>query len=54
MKWYRSLEVKQKVRIRETFELACGLPLNYALRLFSFSECMDILHNKLVLEGIVK
>jgi len=51
MKWYKSLENKQKACIRETFELATGLTLNCALKIFSFSECMDILYEKLKNEG---
>ena len=51
MKWYKTLERKQKAHIRECFEIACGMPLNSALRLFTFSKCMDILENKLRLEG---
>lgn len=50
MEWYKSLKREQKVNIREVFELACGLSLNTALLLFSFRECMDILHDKLVIE----
>lgn len=51
MKWYKTLSKKQKLNIRECFELALGLKLNEALKLFSFSECMDMLYNKLKLEG---
>ena len=51
MEWYKSLNRKQKAGIREAFELSCGLSLNSALMLFSFSECIDILYNKLKIEG---
>lgn len=54
MNWYKQLTRKQKVQIRECFRLATGSELNDMLILFKFSECMDILENKLKLEGILK
>ena len=51
MKWYKQLTQKQKAGVRQSFELVCGLSLNDALKFFTFSECMDILYNKLKLEG---
>jgi hypothetical protein len=51
MKWYRSLSREQKLNIRECFEMAIGQSLNSMMRLFTFSECMDILYQKLKLEG---
>lgn len=53
MKWYKQLPKQNKVHIRECFKLATGTPLNDALKIFSFSECMDILEGKLKLEGIL-
>mgnify|MGYP003426462277 CR=1 FL=1 len=52
MKWYKSLDKSKKVHIREVFELALGQSLNDMLLLFTFSECMDILYNKLTIEGL--
>ena len=51
MEWYRTLSVKQKVNVRECFYLACGITLNQSLKIFSFSECMDLLYSKLKIEG---
>lgn len=51
MKWYISLTKKQKLGIRTVFELTTGISLNNALKLFSFSECMELLHSKLTIEG---
>ena len=51
MKWYKTLNKSQKLRIREAFELATGQNLSDMVKLFSFSECMDILYNKLQIEG---
>jgi hypothetical protein len=53
MNWYKSLTRQQKVHIRECFELATGIPLNKAIQLFTFSECMDLLESKLKIEGIL-
>ena len=53
MKWYKSLSMKQKAQIRWCFEAACGVRLNEMLLLFSFSECTDILEDKLKLLGII-
>ena len=54
MKWYLTLTRKQKAAIRECFELACGMSLNHALKFFKFSDCMDLLYNKLTMEGIIQ
>lgn len=51
MNWYKSLDRKAKVHIRWAFEAACGISLNDALTLFTFSECMDLLYDKLKIEG---
>lgn len=51
MKWYKTLNRKQKANIRWCFEVCTGMTLNQALMLFSFSECMDLLENKLKIEG---
>lgn len=51
MNWYKTLSRQQKLKIRECFELACGITLNQSLRIFSFSECMDMLESKLKAEG---
>lgn len=51
MKWYKTLNKNQKLGIREAFELSTGQRLSEMVRLFSFSECMDILYNKLKIEG---
>lgn len=53
MKWYKSLSKEHKVKIRGVFKLLLGQELNDMLKLFSFTECMDILYNKLLLEGIL-
>lgn len=53
MDWYNTLTRSQKANIREVFELACGMKLTDALKLFTFIECMDILHNKLRSEQII-
>ena len=51
MEWYKTLNRTQKLGIREAFELATGQRLSDMVRLFTFSECMDILYNKLKMEG---
>lgn len=53
MKWYSSLPRSSKVHIRWAFEACLGMSLNSALCIFSFSECMELLYNKLKLEGIL-
>jgi hypothetical protein len=51
MEWYITLTRKQKANIRCCFEACTGMTLNQALLLFTFSEYMDILVNKLRIEG---
>ena len=53
MKWYKSLPNRTKANIREVFKLTFGIKLNDALMLLSFSECMDLLHQKLIMEQIL-
>ena len=51
MKWYKTLNRKQKAQIRWSFEVCTGITLNQALRIFPFSQCMDLLKEKLKIEG---
>lgn len=51
MEWYKKLDKSKKVHIRWAFEVCTGISLNNALKLFSFSECMDLLESKLKIEG---
>lgn len=51
MKWYKQQPKNIKLKIREVFELATGQKLSDMIKLFTFSECMDLLYDKLVIDG---
>ena len=49
--WYKSLSLNQKMALRELSALICGMKWEDFNILFSPRERLEILHNKLMLEG---
>ena len=49
--WYKSLSLNQKMALKEVSALICGLKWEDFNILFSPRERLEILHNKLMLEG---
>ncbi len=49
--WYKSLSVNQKLALKEVSSLICGMKWEDFNILFSPRERLEILHNKLMLEG---
>lgn len=49
--WYRSLSMEQKFALKEISELICGMKWEHFTLLFSPRERLQILHNKLQMEG---
>lgn len=49
--WYKSLSLNQKMALKEVSALICGMKWEDFNILFSPQERLEILHNKLMLEG---
>ena len=49
--WYKSLSLNQKMALKEVSVLICGMKWEDFNILFSPRERLEILHNKLMLEG---
>lgn len=51
MKWYKNLSINIKINAKECFELLCGISWAQAGKLFSFRKRVEIMHQKLLIEG---
>lgn len=49
--WYKTLDLHQKVNLKSIFNLLCGLSWSDISCLFSMREKIDIVYNKLKMEG---
>lgn len=49
--WYKSLSLNQKMALKEVSVLICGMKWEDFNLLFTPRERLEILHNKLMLEG---
>lgn len=49
--WYKSLTSNQKIALKEISELICGMRWEDFNLLFTPRERIEILHNKLMMEG---
>ncbi len=49
--WYKSLSLNQKMALKEISVLICGMKWEDFNILFSPRERLEILHNKLMMEG---
>lgn len=51
MEWYRSLNGLQKIILKEECVGICGVPYNMLIRLFGMRGTIELLYEKLKLEG---
>ena len=51
MEWYKTLDINQKINLKDCCKMICGMTYSQLRLLFSMSEIIDLLHNKLKLEG---
>lgn len=51
MKWYLTLTIDQKINLKELFVLITGIDWVMAGLLFSFTERISLVHEKLKIEG---
>jgi hypothetical protein len=53
MKWYKTLDIHAKINAKDCFELLCGVRFGDLGCVFTFKERIEILHNKIQLEGFI-
>ena len=51
MKWYKTLSIHQKINLKDSCILIVGLDFVSLRMLFSLKDIIELLHNKLKLEG---
>lgn len=51
MNWYKTLSIHQKINAKNCFELVTGIEFGALSFLFSYKERIDMLYNKLLIEG---
>lgn len=51
MKWYLTLDIHARINVKDAFELLTNVSFDKLAFMFSFSERIDILYNKLKMEG---
>jgi len=51
--WYKSLSINKKIGLKEVSSLICGMKWEDFNILFTPRERLEILHNKLMMEGFV-
>jgi hypothetical protein len=53
IEWYKSLSVQQKVNLKDCAILICGLSWDDMSIFFNMREKLNILHRKLIIEGLI-
>ena len=53
MEWYKTLNIHQRINIKECFNLICGIEWDALNFMFSLKEKIEILENKLRKEEII-
>lgn len=51
MKWYKTLSINQRINLKGCSPLITGATFEQLGVLFSFNERIEIIHNKLIMEG---
>lgn len=51
MNWYLTLDINKKINAKECFGLLCGIKFEQLASLFTFRERIEIMYQKLKLEG---
>lgn len=51
MEWYKTLDINQRINLKDVFHLICGLRWEDVGRLISMRDRIDIVYNKLKMEG---
>jgi len=51
MEWYKNLDINQKINLKDCTLLLCGVEWEALSLLFNFRERVEIVYNKLKIEG---
>lgn len=51
LKWYNTLNLNQKINLKDCAVLLVGAEFSFLIKLFNLKEVISILYNKLKLEG---
>ena len=51
MKWYKTLDINQRINLKDCCKMIVGLGYAELRVLFSMPQIIDILHNKLKIDG---
>jgi len=53
VEWYRSLDVNMRINAKDVFILLTGTDFSKLNFLFTYKEKIEIMHQKLIIEGII-
>ena len=51
MEWYKTLNIQTRINAKECFKLLCGVEFDKIGILLSFRQRIDLMYEKLKLEG---
>lgn len=51
MEWYKTLDINRRINLKELAKDIGGIPYDMLIKLFGFNHTIEMLHNKLKLEG---
>lgn len=51
MNWYKTLTIEQRINLKDLSESICGVKYADLIRLFGMKHTIELLHQKLKLEG---
>ena len=51
MNWYKTLTIEQRINLKDLSETICGVRYDFLIRLFGMRQTIELLHQKLELEG---
>jgi len=49
--WYNSLDMNQRVNLKELTDTICGMSFEFMVKVFGFKEAIFHIHSKLKIEG---
>lgn len=51
MEWYKTLDIHMRINAKECFELLCGVKFENLAFIMSMKERLDLMYDKLKIEG---
>jgi hypothetical protein len=51
MNWYKTLTIQQRINMKDLSEIICGAKYSFLIKLFGFKDTIELLHQKLKIEG---